>query len=96
MYNKEFLYDLGQNIKMFREELNLTIVDLHKLTKISKTYLYKLEQGEKIINVAKFSTILYALNKTAMDFISLNNNIIHIYDRIDLKKERKIYESCCI
>jgi len=68
MEYEERLKKLGQNIRIAREERNITIKELSEKTGIRTEYLKKIENGEAVrIKIFKLYQIAHAMNmKTSM------------------------------
>ena len=68
MEYEERLKKLGQNIRIAREERNITIKALSEKTGIRAEYLKKIEKGEAVrIKISKLYQIAHAMSmKTSM------------------------------
>lgn len=69
--------NVGERIKYFREERNITVNKLANLAGISQSYLREIELGNKQPTVEYLEYICWALNISLRDFFSVDDTSIH-------------------
>lgn len=88
--------DIGKRLKFFREQRNISVYRLSKLSDISENYIHALEKNENKISVLVLENLLEHLGVTLPEFFNDNQDIIyatklekqHISDLRTLDEER--------
>lgn len=68
---------VGERIKHFREERNMTVNKLANLAGVSQSYLREIELGNKQPTVEYLEYICWALNISLKEFFSDDNSSVH-------------------
>jgi len=66
--HKEFISKVGENLKQIRTEKNMSPSQLSTESGISRTLIYKIEQGNAYFTISTLLQVLDALEISASDF----------------------------
>lgn len=69
--------NVGERIKYFREERNITVNKLANLAGVSQSYLREIELGNKQPTVEYLEYICWALNISLKEFFSVDDSSVH-------------------
>ncbi len=69
--------NVGERIKHFREQKNITVNKLANLAGVSQSYLREIELGNKQPTVEYLEYICWALNISLKDFFATDESEIH-------------------
>lgn len=64
MTENNYFLKLGQNIKRYRQQRNLTVAELAKIIKTRELTLSQIEEGQKIFTMKTLEKIVKALGVT--------------------------------
>lgn len=86
--------DIGQRMKLRRNEINLSAEKLAEKLGVSKTTIYRYEKGEiEKFPIELVEPIAKALQTTPAYIMGWesNGNIINLYNKLDDKRKDKVY-----
>lgn len=87
--------NVGERIKHFREQKNITVNKLANLAGVSQSYLREIELGNKQPTVEYLEYICWALDVSLKDFFSNDNENIHPFlvsaiSKLEMEEQLKL------